>query len=170
MFRVGAVEPVISVAARRDQFGRLKFGQFILHSLQGEKAETSQLPHVQLLSRIGEQKPENLGADQREQPMQQRLLHVAVVTRPLKAVKFADTSKLICPSRRRGTTAPSSPAEKPGPKKKKPSHVFGGDGCRGQRRRVNVPRPSGAHQAPQVLSEIGVCESREPVVRGRCRQ
>ena len=92
MFRVGAVEPVISVAAGRDQFGRLKFGQFILYSLQREKAETSQLPHVQLLSRIGEQKPENLGADHREQPVQQRLLHVAVVTRPLKAVKFTEAS------------------------------------------------------------------------------
>ena len=80
MFRVSAVEPVISVAAGRDQFGRLKLGQFILHSLKREKAETSQLPNVQLLSRIGEQKPENLGADHGEQTVKQRLLHVAVVT------------------------------------------------------------------------------------------
>jgi hypothetical protein len=51
--------------------------------------------------------------------VQKCLLHVAVVTRPLKAVKFTDTSKLICPSRSRGTAAPSLPAQKPEPNKQK---------------------------------------------------
>ena len=74
MFRIGAVETLIAIAAAHDEIGGFKLGQLILHSLQREKTETSQLPHVQLLSWIGEQEPENLGADCREQPMQQRSL------------------------------------------------------------------------------------------------
>ena len=34
MFRIGAIEPLIAVAAARDQVGGFKLGQLILHSLQ----------------------------------------------------------------------------------------------------------------------------------------
>jgi hypothetical protein len=83
MFRIGAVEPVITVAAARDQIGCLKLGQLVLDSLQREKAQTRQLPHVEFLSRIGEQELKNLGPDGWEQSVQKRLAHAAVITRPL---------------------------------------------------------------------------------------
>lgn len=76
MFWIGTVEPVIAVAAAGDQVGGFKLGQLILNSLQGEKAQTGQLPHVELLPWIGEQEPENFSADYREQPAQQCLWHM----------------------------------------------------------------------------------------------
>ena len=78
MFPVRSVETVITVAAARDQVGRLKLRQLILHSLQREKAQPSQLPYVELLSWIGEQEQKNLGAYDREQPVQERLAHAVL--------------------------------------------------------------------------------------------
>ena len=55
MVWIRAVEPMVPVAAARDQVGRLKLRQFVLHRLKGEKAQPRQLTHVELLPRIGKQ-------------------------------------------------------------------------------------------------------------------
>ena len=63
VFRVGPIEPVISVAAAQDELGSLKLRQFVLHRLQREEAQTGQLSHIQFLPRIGKQELKNLRSD-----------------------------------------------------------------------------------------------------------
>jgi hypothetical protein len=64
---IRAIESLISIATTGDELGSLKFRELILHRLQGKKREARQLTHIELLPRIGEQQPEHLRPDDREE-------------------------------------------------------------------------------------------------------
>ena len=81
---IGTIEPLIPIAAARDEFGSLKFRELILHGLERKKREPRQLTDIQLLPGVGEQQPENLRPHDREQLVQKRRVrHRSNVTRPL---------------------------------------------------------------------------------------
>jgi hypothetical protein len=64
---IGAIEPLISIATTGDELGCFELRELILHRLQGKKCEARQLTHIELLPRIGEQQPEHLRPDDREE-------------------------------------------------------------------------------------------------------
>jgi hypothetical protein len=72
---IRAVEPVISVAAAKDQIGRLELCQFILDRSQRQETESRQLTRVEFLPAIRKQQPQHFGPHRREQSMEQRLFH-----------------------------------------------------------------------------------------------
>lgn len=67
VLRVRSVEPMVAMAPAHNQSSGLQLRQFVLHCLQGEKAQPRQLTHIQLLKRIGEQEPQNLRSHDRKQ-------------------------------------------------------------------------------------------------------
>jgi hypothetical protein len=67
VFRVRAIEPVISVAAAQDELGRMKLRQFVLDRLKRKEAQTRQLSHIQFLPWIGKQEAKNLRSHQWKQ-------------------------------------------------------------------------------------------------------
>jgi hypothetical protein len=75
---ISAIEPVISVGAGQNDPGGIKVRQFLLHWVERQKAQTSQLPNVQLLPGVGKQQTENFRARLREQVMQQSRAHTSV--------------------------------------------------------------------------------------------
>ena len=75
MLRIGAIEPLITVAASDDQIRTFQLGQFILHRSQRKEAQPREFARIQLLSRVREEQSQHLGADDREQSMKQRLFN-----------------------------------------------------------------------------------------------
>jgi len=63
---VSAIEPLVTVAASRDQIGGVEFGELILHGLEGEMTQTRELPDIELLSGVREQQLKDFRAHQRE--------------------------------------------------------------------------------------------------------
>ena len=85
---IGTIEPLIPIAAARDELRSFEFRELILHRLKRKKREARQLTHIQLLPRISEQQPENLRPHDREQLVQKcRVRHSRSLSRPLKAVE-----------------------------------------------------------------------------------
>ncbi len=62
----GALKALVAVAPTRDQISGRELGQLILHGLKRETTQPRELTDIQLLSRIREQKPEHLRAQQRK--------------------------------------------------------------------------------------------------------
>ncbi len=83
VFRICAIEPLITIRAADDQIRALELRQLILDCPQREEAQARHLARVQLLALIGEQQPQHLRADDRKQPMQQRLFDASSNTRML---------------------------------------------------------------------------------------
>ena len=48
---IGTIEPLIPIAAARDEVGSFEFCELSLHGLKRKKRETRQLTHVRLLPR-----------------------------------------------------------------------------------------------------------------------
>jgi len=79
VLRVSAVEPLVTVAASRDQIGGVEFCELVLHGLEREMTQTRELPDLELLSGIREQQLKDLRAHQREQSVQERPSHHAAL-------------------------------------------------------------------------------------------
>lgn len=89
VFGIGAVEAMITVGAAEHELGGVKFREFVLNGMEGEKTEKRELAHIQLLAGIGEQQPQNLRADCWKQGVQQSRSHQSrFVSRRLKAVEI----------------------------------------------------------------------------------
>ena len=75
---VGAIEPLITVAAADHQIRTFEFRQFILNRAQREKAEPRQLTRIQFLAGVREEQSQHLCAHDREQSVEQRLIHTSL--------------------------------------------------------------------------------------------
>jgi hypothetical protein len=91
MLRIGAIEPLITITAAHDQIRRFQLRQLILNRSECEKTQSRQLPRIQLLAWVCEQKPQHLRAHHRKQSMQQRLFHY-----PIRILECLKHSSLIC--------------------------------------------------------------------------
>ena len=76
MVRIGAIEAMITVGPAPEDSRGPQLGEFLLDGVLVQLAEPRQLAHVEFLARVGEQQPQDLGSNRREQTMNQALIHI----------------------------------------------------------------------------------------------